>query len=212
MRARRKTKHKKLRIIAIIIVVALIISVIFINHQIKAKLSSIAVYKCKNTATQIIDDSIVKALDNSEFTYDNLINVDKTEDKINSIECNMNEVNKLKSSVISEINSSFDSEEKNSFKISLGTVTGMNILSGFGPKIKISFEKEGSVNAHLISKFDTAGVNQTKHRIYLDISVDFIAISATDTYKTNVDTEFLIAETVIIGEIPETYLNVSKKS
>ena len=174
------------------------------------KLRDIAVYKCENRATDMINEAIQNTLENSDFTYNDLVEINKNSDnEITSVSCVSSKINSLKTDISKQINKGFENQDKNGFSIAVGTISGINLFSGVGPDITVHFEKEGSVKTDIKSSFSSAGINQTLHRIYIEVSSDIVAIAAAGTYKSNVETKFLLAETVIVGEIPEGYVSIS---
>lgn len=212
MRAKSKSKKQKnkLRIFLIFFIGLAVIIFFMLNHQIKLKLRDIAVYKCENNATDMINTAIQDTLNDESYTYNDLVEINKNSDnQITSVSCVSSNINKLKSQISDEINKGFEDREKNSFDISVGTIAGINFFSGIGPDITIHFEKEGSVKTNIKSSFKSSGINQTLHQIYIYVSADILAVTSSGTYKSNVKTEFLLAETVIVGEIPERYASIS---
>ncbi len=212
MRAKHKRrKANKKRNAALIILLCFALTVLFaLNHQLKTKLKDIAVYKCKNSATRIINEAIQNTLSTYDLSYNDLVEINKnSEDQITSISCVSSKINSLKTDISDQINKDYENQDKNVISIALGTISGINLFSGVGPDITVHFEKEGSVKTNIKSSFSSAGVNQTLHRIYIEVSSDIVAVAAAGTYKANVQTEFLLAETVIVGEIPEGYVSIS---
>lgn len=194
-------------IILICVVVTILLS---LNYQLKIKLRDIAVYKCKNSATDMINDAIQNTLSDIDYTYNDLVEIGKNSDnEITSVSCVSSKINSLKSNISDEINKGFEDSDKNGFSIAVGTITGINLFSGIGPEVTVHFEKEGSVKTNIKSSFTSAGINQTLHQIYIEVSTDIVAVAASGTYESNVKTEFLLAETVIVGEIPERYASIS---
>ena len=208
-RKRRKTNKKRNAVF--IIFVCIVLTVVFaLNHALRMKLRDIAVYKCKNSATDMINKSIQNTLDDLDFTYSDLVEINKnSENEITSVSCVSSKINSLKTNISNEINKGFENQDKNGFSIAVGTISGINLFSGVGPDIMVHFEKEGSVKTNIKSSFSSAGINQTLHRIYIEVSSDIVAVAAAGTYKSSVETEFLLAETVIVGEIPERYASIS---
>ena len=86
---------------------------------------------------------------------------------------------------------------------------GTKILSGRGPDIPIKMSTVGNVETDLISQFSQAGINQTLHRIYLNVECNVIILTPFDTIEQKITNQVLIAEAVIIGEVPATYYNLN---
>ena len=90
--------------------------------------------------------------------------------------------------------------------IPLGTFSGMPILVGHGPLVNIKLIPIGAINCNFSSKFISAGVNQTNHRIYLEVNSIVNIILPTASQNVNTKTQIMIAENIIIGKVPQTYL------
>ena len=207
---KRKKTNKKRNAVFIILICIVLTAVFALNHALRMKLRDIAVYKCKNSATDMINRSIQNTLDDLDYTYSDLVEINKnSENEITSVSCVSSKINSLKTNISNEINKDFENQDKNGFSIAVGTISGINLFSGVGPDITVHFEKEGSVKTNIKSSFSSAGINQTLHRIYIEVSSDIVAVAAAGTYKSSVETEFLLAETVIVGEIPERYASIS---
>ena len=93
-------------------------------------------------------------------------------------------------------------------KISAGSVTGIKMLSGTGPNINLKISSAGNINTELKSEFVAQGINQTIHRIYMQIDCKVNVLIPFKTLEQNISNQILIAENVIIGEIPDTYYNI----
>ena len=127
---------------------------------------------------------------------------------INSIESNMLKINRLKARVTQLINEEITAIEANDLRIPLGTVSGVNLLYGRGPSIPVKLSPKGYAAVNLTSRFSSAGINQTLHQITLTVSADISAIIPGYTTSVNVTTEFVVAQTVIVGHVPESYTHI----
>ncbi|MCL1789663.1 MAG: sporulation protein YunB, partial [Oscillospiraceae bacterium] len=116
--------------------------------------------------------------------------------------------NKIKSRVSQSINEGMNTIEQSEIKIPLGTVSGINMLYGRGPAFPVRLTPRGYASVNLISKFTSAGINQTLHQITLTVSTDISAIIPGYTTSVNVETEFIIAQTIIVGTVPESYTHI----
>ena len=95
--------------------------------------------------------------------------------------------------------------DKQEVKIPLGTFSGTEILNGHGPKVSVKVSMSGGVATDFKSEFVAAGINQTKHRLYLDVVTDALALIPGYPVDTTVSTSFLIAETIIVGDVPTLF-------
>lgn len=85
----------------------------------------------------------------------------------------------------------------------------MKILSGRGPNIPIKMSTIGNVETELVSQFSHAGINQTLHRIYLNVNCKVTILTPFDTIEENITNQVLIAEAVIVGEVPSNYYSLN---
>ena len=92
----------------------------------------------------------------------------------------------------------------------LGTLTGQPLLSGAGPRVRVSVDSVGEVTADYANSFTSAGVNQTLHRVCLDIHATVRLFLPGEVLPVSVSSSVCVAETVIVGETPDTYLNLDK--
>ena len=123
------------------------------------------------------------------------------------INANVLKINQVISDIAINIQNRLDDKQKNSIYIASGAVTGVSFLSGFGPKIRLSISSSGNVDTDLRSEFISQGVNQTMHRVYLDIKTNVNILTSFKTIQKTIENQVLIAENVIVGNIPSTYYN-----
>ena len=160
--------------------------------------------QAKNTAIIISNRQAANIMNN--FKYEDLAEVIKSEDeKIQMIKLNVIPANEIISNVTENIQKELNSRDNTQVSIRLGSLLGMNFLSGRGPKIKIRLSMNGNVEANLKSEFKTAGINQTLHQIFLEIKCNIIIYSPYDTISEELKSNILIAESIIMGEIPKGY-------
>jgi sporulation protein YunB len=98
--------------------------------------------------------------------------------------------------------------ENCSVSIPMGNVLGIDLFSGYGPNIKMKVVLLGTVETDLRSEFIAKGINQTLHRVYLQIDCPVQILSSYKTMEENISNQFLLAENVIVGQIPSTYYNL----
>jgi len=165
-------------------------------------------FHCRVIAARAVGGAVRDELDISadygefmRFTYDEA-------GTILSIESNTANINRFKARVTELINDSLYSLEQSAVDIPIGTVSGLSLLYGRGVAIPVRIAPRGAANVNLVSGFTPAGINQTLHQITLIVSVDVSAIVPGYTNHTTVETEFLVAQTVIVGRVPDSYANI----
>lgn len=88
-------------------------------------------------------------------------------------------------------------------------LVGISALKNVEPKFEVELESAGSINANIRTNFEAIGINQTHHKIYLDIDSRVGILTPFDTFAKEIDTEVLLTEAVIVGEVPDTYYNLN---
>ena len=92
--------------------------------------------------------------------------------------------------------------------IRLGSFTGSKLLAGRGPKVKFKISTIGNVETDLKSEFSSAGINQTLHRVYLEVKCRVVILTPFDEVEEIITNQVLIAEAVIVGNVPNSYYNL----
>ncbi|MDD4291963.1 MAG: sporulation protein YunB [Clostridia bacterium] len=194
-------------LIAFVAVVACILGVMSYFRSVAPTVVALAQAKVRSLVTSSINNAVFCVMENG-ISYDELIVVSKADDgTISFISANSLLINKLANETAKTSELYISAIGEQNITIPLGTLTGTPLFAGLGPRIRIRVEPVGSVICNFISEFEQAGINQTRHKIYLDIvtNVDII-IPTTDT-TISTTTQVLITECVLIGKVPETYLN-----
>ena len=124
------------------------------------------------------------------------------------LQTNIKSVNELTSDIPNNIVSALKSEENSNISIYLGSILGLKILSAQGPKINVRIANVGNVETSLESQFVEQGINQTLHRIYLEIVCEVSILTPYDTISEKITNQVLIAESVIVGNVPDAYYNI----
>lgn len=123
------------------------------------------------------------------------------------ISANVITVNEIISDVALKIQEELNKVENNSFNLKLGSLTGSKLLSGIGPNVKVKIDVIGDLDTNLRSEFESKGINQTLHKMYLQIECNVIILTPYKTTEEKIINQVLLAEAVIIGTTPNTYYN-----
>ena len=182
---------------------------LLVDIRVRPIIEKTAVYQSKVLATRIINDTVYSELEDESIDYGDLVTIIYNSDNsISSIESNMVNINRVKARITKSVNDELGSLDEHDVSISLGTISGFEVFYNQGPLIPIKVQPEGYVEATLISSFESAGINQTLHRIIVEIKTDISAIIPGYTSSATVETQFVMAETVIVGTVPSTYTHV----
>ncbi len=164
--------------------------------------------QANSLAIQSINKSVAEVM--QETSYEDLISLMKGEnDKITAVVSNIVAMNRLKSEIVLKIDQNIQQIECLSLRIPLGTVLGIDFLSGIGPRMQLKILATGLTKADFLNQFDDAGINQTRHRIFLKVDTAInVLIPNYNPVTASVSTQIPIAETVIVGEVPDAYNNL----
>ena len=125
--------------------------------------------------------------------------------QITAVRSNMAAFNHLQADILDTILTRIDQVSARELSIPVGTLTGFSLLAGRGPRISVRMESVGSSEANFHNEFVSAGINQTKHQIILTVDVSVSILLPGFTTATKVSNSFIVAETVIVGSVPDTY-------
>lgn len=162
--------------------------------------------RAKSISTRAMNSAVSDVIMNS-IVYDDLINIVTDElGNITMIQANSLEINNLSKDLAQSTENKIEEYGKKGVSIALGSFTGIPFLVGLGPSIKLNVSPIGSVYSTFSSEFESAGVNQTIHRIYLNINANVGVVLPLYTKKFTTSQHVLIAESIIVGSVPEVYL------
>lgn len=200
------TRRAAARLLLTLALLALIGMLAVAGMQMKQLLTKLAVTRVTNTVNRIVTQAVNETIDSGEIRYDDLISFEKDNDgKITAVKSNMPEFNRLQSKILNVILERISEVSTRDLSIPLGSLTGANLLAGRGPLVSVRMQSVGSSTAHLENRFVSAGINQTKHQIFLDVDVSVAILLPGFSTATQVSNAFTVAETVIVGTVPETY-------
>lgn len=158
-------------------------------------------------ATKSINYAIADSM-NQNVSYGDLIKIEKdSNENISLIEANSVRINLLSKTMSKIVLSNFVEFAKIPIKIAIGSFSGIAMLSGFGPKVAFNVNPYGEVNCYFKSSFESAGINQTYHKLYLIILLKVNVVFPFRQIAINSNAEVLISESLIVGKIPDVYLN-----
>lgn len=175
--------------------------------------SRASLYHAKLMAYNSVSDAIIETLSNSQINYNDLVKLNYGEDNtVRSIETNSEYINKIKSTLVNGVNGYLSEYAITTIAIPIGTFTGNDYLSGMGPKLDVEVQFGGCAVTDIISEFKSAGINQTCHRILVNVSVNIYVYEFGKNLTDTVECECCIAETVIVGAVPEAYVDFNKNN
>lgn len=203
---RRVARRNLLGVLAFSAMAAVLATVIFATTQMRPILVSLATTRVSNMVNRIVSEAVDEAIESGNITYSDLITFEKdNEGRITAIYSNMAAFNRLQSHILDIILARIDQVSARDLSIPVGSLTGSVLLAGRGPRITVRMESVGSSSANFENAFTSAGINQTKHQIVLNIDVAVSILLPGFSTATTVSNAVTVAETVIVGSVPDTY-------
>lgn len=203
----RKRNKKKVLIVALVIISAIIAGVVFfVVRNVNPVIEAISSEKIRAIATEAVSKSVLDIMSqNTSHDYISIVRDDKN--SIKSVDINTDAINGLAHTITIEAQKNINSAGQDGITIPVGSLSGITLLTGIGPNINIKIYLVGSTQTQIISEFTDTGINQTSHRLYFDIQGS-VAV-AVPGLKSNVktSTRVLMSETIIVGDVPSTYLH-----
>ena len=203
---RRLDRRSVVRVLVFFLLVLLFTLLLTGTARMRPLLESLATTRVSNTVNRIIFEAVNEAIQEGDISYEELISLEKdNEGKITAVHSNMAAFNRLQAQILDIILARIDQVSARELSIPIGTLTGSALLAGRGPRISVRMESVGSSSARFENRFDSAGINQTNHQIVLKVDVSISILLPGFTTATTVSTAVTVAETVIVGSVPETY-------
>ena len=182
----------------------------YIDAKAYPAVESIAGHQARGYAAEIINTAMKQELNENELSYGDIISLAyNTGGKIASVQTNISVVGRLQTGLAGRIIKQVEQQPSREAHIALGTLFGNPLLAGRGPRLNIKIIPIGSMETRLEHQFLSAGINQTLHRIMLVTQIDIQTLLPGRIITTNTSTGYCIAETVIVGEVPQGYTYIS---
>ena len=191
--------------LTVIFTLLLALTVAVVLHM-KPVVVDLATARTSNAVNRIVVAAVNDAVESGRIDYAQLVDFDKdAEGHVTALRSNMAAFNRLQASIADDILQRMAEVSSTDLAIPIGTLTGSPLLAGRGPCLRVRMQSVGTATARFDNQFSSAGINQTRHRIILDVDVHVSILLPGLTTYTKVSNEISVAETVIVGGVPETY-------
>ena len=202
----KNNKKKKAYILTIISVFMVLLAYYYVEVNIKPTLKSICEVQAKVIATKLINETVREQLKKNELKEQILVPTYDNDGRINMIRTDALVMNTISSNIAKDVQENITSLSNQKFSIPLGSALDSQLLANKGPRLSFTILHQGSVLVDFITEFEESGINQTRYKIYITVSVDMRIISPVTTSTMSVMNNVLIAEIVIVGEVPDSYM------
>ena len=198
---------RRVCILSILAFVLLAVGFFYLREQYRDVLQELAETQVKNTTSDLTNDAIAKQISDGVIQYDRIVYFEKDLDgRITALKTNIGEVNRLKTDILNIINDEILALDNSDIGIPIGSIFLPEFLSGKGPVIPVHILSIRNSDANFASHFTQAGINQTLHQVKMEVSVDVAVLVLGRTTSFTMNSEVVVAETVIVGDVPDTFL------
>ena len=204
-----RSSKKIRRLIISVVFIFIIIFVLYkLNNDFKPVLIALCDAQARTIAAQTVNDTIQEEF-GKKISYDDLMTVKTDKDgNVVMIQANTVELNRIGSQVALSVQKRIQGIDQTSVKIPIGVLFRNDMFAYYGPKVTFKMQPAGSVNASYRSDFKSAGINQTRHIVYLDITINLQVVIPLARNSISTKSSIPIAESIIIGKVPDTYANL----
>ena len=191
----------------LVVLLIVVVSFFLLRSRYRTVIEDLAQTQVKNTTSDLTNDAIAKPIAVGNIAYDRIVFFEKDlEGRITALKTNMSEVNRLKTDILNIINDEILALDTSDIGIPLGSLFLPELLSGKGPAIPVHILSIRNSDANFVSHFSQAGINQTLHKLTMEVSIDVAVLVLGQTSSFTMSSEVVVAETVIVGDVPQTFL------
>lgn len=205
----KKSKLPSNLLIVLIIIIAFNFIIYIFGERILPIMLNIGEIKIKSEAIRIMNEESVNVY-SENFKYDDIIDIEKdTDGNITMIRADTVKQNYLASQVVLKCDERLSELEDLGVKIPLGYLSNNVMFYNMGPKITVKMQQVGNITTSYESEFESAGINQTRHKIYLNLTTTMRVVVPFNSRDIEVTSQIPISDTIIVGKIPETAINMN---
>ena len=198
--------------VMILAVLGVAVAFLVFRSRFRDVIQDLAQTQVKNTTSDLTNDAIAKQIADGVIQYDRIVYFEKDLDgRITALKTNIGEINRLKTDILNIINDEILALDTSDIGVPLGSVFLPELFSGKGITIPIRILAIRNSDASFSSSFTQAGINQTLHQLTMEVCVDVTVLVLGQTSSFNVKSEVVIAQTIIVGEVPSTFLNTGSE-
>ncbi|MBQ7897661.1 MAG: sporulation protein YunB [Clostridia bacterium] len=200
-------------IIFLITLILLLLLFFWSVSRLRPLATAFAESRARNMALDVLSRSVEEVIEKRGIRYSDLVAVETDEDKnVTSISTRVENVNVFKSEVSSEILERLSEEGARDISIPLGNLTGTLFFTGRGPRIKARIIEVSFAESTLESTFTQCGINQTRHTLNIKVKIIMQIAVLTGIYSVETEDSIVVADTVIVGKVPDGYTAINKAS
>lgn len=211
MTAKCTKKPSRLLVIAAVLL-TLLLGWWYLDGNLTRVILSLADARARSLAVQVLNEAVEETLATG-VKYDQLMLVSTGEDgNVRLIQANTAEMNRLASHVTLLAQQKLEQLEQQAISVPLGSALGLPILAGAGPRLQVQILPVGAVMPRFDTEFQTAGINQTRHKVLLTLTATVRLVIPTGSSTLQATTQMAVAESIIVGQVPESFVDLNTDS
>ena len=197
------------RVLAACLLLLLAACLLFLRLTVGPLVQELAKAIVSNKASRIINEAVEAQLRSDDIDYDSIIYLEKDYNgAVTALKTNINEINRLKTEILSVIDTMLLELDVNEVGLPLGSLILPEFFSGTGPTLPVKVLSVSTSDADFHNEFAEAGINQTSHRIYMEVQITMTILTPVGTEAVTASSTVVVAETVIVGTVPGSYVDV----
>lgn len=208
--------RKRLKTFGIILLLCLgvlIAGFFSLRSKYRLVIGDLAQTSVKNATSDLANDSVAQQIENGNIQYDRIVYFEKDiNGRITALKTNIGEVNRLKTDILNIINGRILALDAADIGIPIGSLFLPEFFSGKGPAIPVHILAIRNSDATFSSNFIQAGINQTLHQLVMEVNVEAAVLVLGETSTFQVSSQIVVAETVIVGEVPNTFIQTGEEA
>lgn len=205
-------RRKRRRIILLLAAFAVISALIALWLRLAPELEVLAAAQVADEASDVIAEAITEQMERNDITYGSIVTLEKDgAGGLLALRTDMGELNRLRNETLRIVNERITGDAQSELGIPLGSVLLPALFSGRGPVLPVRVLTIRNADAEFTSSFEEAGINQTLHRITLNVALDVTMLTPAGTKRLRVESSVAVAETVLLGQVPETMIETNRK-
>lgn len=206
--------RKRLKTFGIILLLCLgvlIAGFFSLRSKYRLVIGDLAQTSVKNATSDLANDAVAQQIENGNIQYDRIVYFEKDiNGRITALKTNIGEVNHLKTDILNIINGRILALDAADIGIPIGSLFLPEFFSGKGPAIPVHILAIRNSDATFSSNFIQAGINQTLHQLVMEVNVEAAVLVLGETSTFQVSSQIVVAETVIVGEVPNTFIQTGE--
>lgn len=201
------------RMLAACLLLLLAACLLFLRLTVGPLVQELAKAIVSNKASSIINEAVEAQLRSDDIDYDSIIYLEKDYNgAVTALKTNINEINRLKTEILSVIDTMLLELDVNEVGLPLGSLILPEFFSGTGPTLPVKVLSVSTSDADFHNEFAEAGINQTSHRIYMEVQITMTILTPVGTEAVTASSTVVVAETVIVGTVPGSYVDVKTRT